>query len=110
MSELERAPCRKFKKRHRKDLSCKEIEEIVAATKAPLRLHKDIAQQYRVPANLVGRLAKEARLQPEKIEKLQTEELLSVRKRQVIEDAVTGMLAVNKPIARIQQVQVVVTE
>jgi len=76
----------------------------------PLSLHKDIAQQYRVPANLVGRLVKEARLQPEKIEKLQREELLSVRKRQVIEDAVTGMLAVNKPIARIQQVQAAVTE
>ena len=35
---------------------------------------------------------------------------MSVRKRQVIEDAVTGMLAVNKPIVRIQQVQAVVTE
>ena len=58
----------------------------------------------------MGRLVKEARLQPEKIEKVQAEELLSVRKRQVIEDAVTGMLAVNKPIVRIQQVQAVVAE
>ena len=49
-------------------------------------------------------------LQPEKLENLERKEFLAVRKRQVIEDAVTGMLAVNKPIARIQQVQAVVTE
>ena len=29
----EKAPCRKFKKRHRKDLSLEEVEEIVNATK-----------------------------------------------------------------------------
>ena len=43
LSELERAPCRKFKKRCRKDLNSKEIAEIIAAAKEPFRLHKDIA-------------------------------------------------------------------
>ena len=39
----EKAMCRKYKKRHRKDLTTDEIEAIVEATKVPHRLHKDIA-------------------------------------------------------------------
>ena len=36
---MERAPCRKYKKRLLKDLSAQEIEAIVAAAKQPDRLH-----------------------------------------------------------------------
>ena len=35
---------RKFKKRHRKDLTADEIEEIIAASKEPYRIHADIAR------------------------------------------------------------------
>jgi len=34
---------RKYKKRHRKDLTIEELEAIVAATRQPHRLHVDIA-------------------------------------------------------------------
>ena len=39
----DKALCGRFKKRHRKDLTPDEIEAIVAATKIPHRIHKDIA-------------------------------------------------------------------
>ena len=42
----EAALCRKYKKRHRKDLSSEELEEIILATKQPFMLLKDIAQRY----------------------------------------------------------------
>ena len=42
----EKAMCRKYKKRHRKDLTPEEIEAIVAAAKVPNKLHKDIAQEF----------------------------------------------------------------
>ena len=43
-SKKDKAMCRKYKKRHRKDLTPEEIEAIVAAANVPFRLHKDIAQ------------------------------------------------------------------
>ena len=42
-SRQEAAPCKKFKKRYRKDLSSKEVQEIIDASKQPFKLHKDIA-------------------------------------------------------------------
>ena len=59
-SKQDKAPGRKYKKRHRKDLTAEEIEAIVAATREPFRLHKDVAQQFRVTAHLVSALALEA--------------------------------------------------
>ena len=56
----------KLKKRHVKDLSLDEIDLIVSATKEPYRLHKDIAQQFRVSALLVSGLAREAEKNPQK--------------------------------------------
>ena len=50
--------CRKFKKRHRKDLSSTEVAELVRATNEPYRLHKDIAKEFQVPVSLVSRFAK----------------------------------------------------
>ena len=35
---LDKAPCKKYKKRNRKDLTADEIDAIVAATKQPYRL------------------------------------------------------------------------
>ena len=60
--------CRKFKKRHRKDLTPDEIEAIVAASKIPHRLHKDIAQEFKIPIYLVGRLVKESIEDPRKLD------------------------------------------
>ena len=65
---LDRGTCRKFKKRYRKDLTYEEITHILAAAKEPHKLHKDIAQQFHIPANLVGRLLKEADQKPEKLQ------------------------------------------
>ena len=56
----DRADCRKYKKRTRKDLSCDEIEELLNAAKEQHRLHKDLAQQFKIPPVLVGRLVKES--------------------------------------------------
>ena len=50
----------KIKKRHRKDLTIEEMEAIVAATHLPFRHHKDVAQQFRVPARLVSVLVQES--------------------------------------------------
>ena len=54
----------KYKKRHRKELSPEEIEAIVACTKEPYRLYKDIAQQFKISSDLVCRLVNESKMQP----------------------------------------------
>ena len=38
--------CMKFKKRHRKDLTYDEIQQVLEAAKVPYMLHKDFAQEY----------------------------------------------------------------
>ena len=67
-SRQDLVPCHKFKKRHRKELNAREIEEIVAAAKQPFQYHKDVAQRFKITKELVGRLVKESRQQPEKHE------------------------------------------
>ena len=81
--------CRKFKKRHRKDLTPDEIEAIVAASKEPHRLHKDIAQQFQIPTTLVGRLVKESSEAPTKLEIYRCKLQLNDCKKEVIEDIAT---------------------
>ena len=71
-SKKDKAQYRKYKKRHRKDLSPEEIEAIVTAAKVPHRLHKDIAQEFKIPALLVGKLVKESNQEPEKLEAYRT--------------------------------------
>ena len=83
--------CR-IKKRHRKDLSIEEIEEIVDAAKEPFRYHKDIAQKFRVPAQLVSTLVRESQKKPENLEARRDREHLDERKRQAIEEVVTARL------------------
>ena len=59
---------------------------------------------------LVSRLVKESQESPEKLQQKQAEEVIVARKRQVIEDSATALLATNKPILRLQQVQAKVWE
>ena len=82
-------------------MTSEEISQVLAATREPYRLHKDIARQFQIPASLVGRLVKEAELKPEKLQQHQANEILLARKKQVIEDATTTMLASNRPIVRL---------
>ena len=63
---LDKAPCKYYKKRHRKDLTADEVDAIVAAAGQPYRLQRDVAQQFRVTTNLVSRLVVEAERKPEK--------------------------------------------
>ena len=56
--------CRKFKKRHRKDLSSEEIRRIVAATEIPFKSQRDVAKEFQVTALLVHALVKEAKKEP----------------------------------------------
>ena len=95
----DKALCCRYKKRHRKDLTADEVEAIVAATKEPYRLHKDIAQQFHVSAILVGRLAKEAARKPGMVETWRNEDQYEERKKLAIEEAATDMLAANVPIS-----------
>ena len=102
--------CRKFKKRHRKDLNPDDIEAIVAAAKVPHRLHKDIANEFKVPAILVGQLVKESAEQPTKLDSFRAKLELNEQKKQVIESVTTDLLALNTPLVRVQQVQRAVEE
>ena len=58
-------PCRKYKKRHKKDLTADEVDAIVEATKQPFRLQKDVAQQFRISIDLVSSLSRDAVKRPE---------------------------------------------
>ena len=71
----------------------------------PFVLLKDVAQQFRVQSNLVGRLIKEAEEQPEKLRKARHNEQLQMDKKEAIEDAVISLLKVKTPIYRVEQVK-----
>ena len=101
-AKKEKAMCKRFKKRHRKDLTPEEIEDIVAASKMSHRLHKDIAKDFKVPAILVGKLVKESLDEPRRLEAYRAKLQLDQEKKQAIEDVTTRMLAANKPIIRLQ--------
>ena len=60
LSLEEKAPCRNFKKRHLKDLSEAEVDEIVTTSMKPGWLKKDIAKKFRVSDMLISRICKEA--------------------------------------------------
>ena len=57
---VDRVPCRNFKKRHLKDLSEQEVDDIVALTQQPGWLKKNVAQKYRVSDMLISRICREA--------------------------------------------------
>ena len=94
-----------YKKRHRKDLTVDEVEALVAATKQPFRLHRDVAQQFRVSTNLVSCLVLEAERKPEKLSKKRDLERKAEEKRRAVEDVVSSMLIANTPIYSAQQVK-----
>lgn len=106
----DRRPCRKYKKRHLKDLGLDEVHGIIEAAQEPFRTHKDVAQQFRVPVPLVGGLVRDSLKRPEKIEALTERALTLERKKDAIEKAATEMLRRNMPIVRAQQVQVAAQE
>ena len=95
----------RFKKRHRKDLTVEEVEDIIEATKQPYRLHNDVAKEFRVSHQLVSRLYQESLKGSKKIEDQIEREELDNRKRLAVEDAVTSFLFINKPIVRAQQIK-----
>ena len=104
-SKQDQRLCRKFKKRHRKDLTSEEVAKLVEATKEPYRTHKDVAKEFQVPVPLVHTLAKEAVKKPEKLAALRRREEDMEWKKLAVEEAATKMLAANVPIVRAQQVQ-----
>ena len=75
-----------------------------------MRLYKDIAQQYKIPAILVGRLAKEAENDPQMVEAHKSRKLLDHRKKEIIQMTATSMLQNNKSIVRLGQIQTAVQE
>ena len=97
---IESAPCKYYKKRHLKNLTDEEVEEIIAASKKPGWFRTDIAQKYRVPVNLVNKLCKEAEQQPEKIDARRRREQLQEMKKDMIEEITTDILKTSKPIVR----------
>ena len=75
-----------------KDLGEGEIEKIIAATRQPGKFHRDIAVKFRVSADLVSRLAREAVKAPEKAEARRLRKSLQDEKIEVIEARATQIL------------------
>ena len=71
------------------------MDGIIAATNVPYRLHKDIAQQYRVTSQLVGVLARLEKKEPKKFEILRLREAKQIEKKEAIEATAARMLASN---------------
>jgi len=107
---VDRVPCRNFKKRHLKDLSEQEVDDIVALTQQPGWLKKNVAQKYRVSDMLISRICREAEREPEKMLRRRGRRQLQEDKKDSIENVVGSMLQANVPIVRAQQVQLAVKE
>ena len=82
-----------------------EVEAIIKAAKEPYRLHKDIAQKFRVSSQLVGGLVRDSVKCPEKLAALHQRVKDDVVKKDAIEEAATRMLSINKPIVSCELVQ-----
>ena len=67
-----------------------------------MKLHKDIAQEHQIPANLVSRLARQAEQQDDMLGKHKRRKLADERNREAIEEITTNMLTWNTPIMRMQ--------
>ena len=106
----ERAPQGRFKKRHLKDLSEEEVDEIISMSKQPGWLQRDIAQKFCVPRKLVGILCKEAEVRPEKRAARRQQKQLLEEKLDAIEDITNDILKSGQPIVRAQQVQEAVAD
>ena len=70
-----------------------------------MKLHKDIAQQFKISSQLVGRLVKEFARHPDFVESQRNKEMLDFRKKDAIEIATKSMLQINRPIVSLGQVQ-----
>ena len=87
-----------------------EVEEIIAMSKQPGWLQKDIAQKFRVPRRLVGQLVREAAAESEKMAARRLRKQLQGEKKDAIEDITADILKSGQPIMRAQQVQLAVVD
>ena len=92
MSVVENATCRLSKKRHLKNLSEDEVDKIIATSKKPGWLMKDIARKYRIASQLVGKLCREAVRKPEDRERRLERKQLNEDKRQAIGEVTQTVL------------------
>ena len=74
------------------------MEAILQRVKEPFKQHRDVAIEFRVSVQLVGRLARDISKSPSKIDQLHEREKVDQDKREAIESAATEMLASNNPI------------
>ena len=65
---MDKALCQKYKRRHRKDLTPDEIDDIIRRTYEPFTMYRDIAQRFHITERLIGDLVKESKKRPEKLE------------------------------------------
>ena len=100
MRIVDSAPCRRYKKRRLKELDDEEVDQIIADSKRPGWLKKDIAQKYRVTPDLVSKLCMEAAKQPEKITARRQLKQVLAEKKDAIADVTTSILKAGKPIVR----------
>ena len=91
--QKDRKQCHKLKKRHRKDLSAAEIEKIVAATKVPFRLQKDVAHDFNITKSLVSTLVCESEKQPAKLRTKRRKDGLKLIKQEVVEEVTSSIVA-----------------
>ena len=70
-----------------------EVESIIKAASEPYKHQVDIAKQYKVSVQLVGRLVKKSVEAPEKIAYLHHKAELEQRKKDAVESVATEWLA-----------------
>ena len=102
LRKVDAGSCRLSKKRHLKSLSDAEMDQIVAATKRPGWLMKDVAQQFNIAPSLVGKLCAEAERKPEVMARRRARRQLDADKRAAIEAVTLTTLRAGVPIVRAQ--------
>ena len=81
------------------------MDQIIAATKRPWWLMKDVAQQFNIKPSLVGKLCAEAERKPEVMARRRARRQLDADKRAAIEAVTLTTLRAGVPIVRAQQIQ-----
>lgn len=99
-----------MKKRHLKSLTAKDIDGIIDACIKQMRSHSDVAAQYGISAQLVGRILKDNKNGNTIRESKMDKETLKKRKDWCVQQVVTCMFKQNRPIWNVAVVQGIIDQ
>ena len=101
---------RKYRPRHRNNLTAAEQQQIVDSYVKEYIPQKEVARRFRITPQLVSNLVTDSKKRPEKLREVKAREKLRATQREAIQSAVGGLRQGEQVISSSKMVQSVVKE